>query len=181
MERMDDNSMDAKLDALWSEYRSALPDPEASPNFMPNLWQKIEARRLETTSVFRRMAQACVMATVALTLVIVVLIPRIEREPVYTATLRGCPGCGAPNGCRSTRLTVEGASNETYALRDRALCGLDLCQRRDSLGVFRYRQRLYNASTASAKEIKTPPSPEEFRKRAIAEYQRVLELFHARA
>jgi len=86
MERMDDNSMDAKLDALWSEYRSALPDPEASANFMPNLWQKIEARRVETTSVFRRMAQACVMATVAVTLVIVVLIPRIQREPVYTAT-----------------------------------------------------------------------------------------------
>ncbi len=79
--------MDARLDALWSEYRSAFPDPDASANFMPNLWQKIEARRLETTSVFRRMAQACVMATVALTLVIVVLpIPRIEREPVYTAT-----------------------------------------------------------------------------------------------
>jgi hypothetical protein len=86
MERMDDNSMDAKLDALWLEYRSAVPDPDASVNFMPNLWQKIEARRIENTSVFRRMAQACVMATVALTLVIVVLIPRIQREPVYTAT-----------------------------------------------------------------------------------------------
>jgi len=86
MERMDDNSMDAKLDALWSEYRSAVPDPDASVNFMPNLWQKIEARRIESTSVFRRMAQACVMGAVALTLVIVVLIPRIQREPVYTAT-----------------------------------------------------------------------------------------------
>jgi Spy/CpxP family protein refolding chaperone len=42
------------------------------------------------------------------------------------------------------------------------------------LGVFG--QRLYNASTASAKEIKTPPSPDEFRKRVIAEYQRRLEL-----
>ncbi len=85
MERMDDN-MDVRLDALWSEYRSAFPDPDASASFMPNLWQKIEARRLETTSVFRRMAQACVMATVAITLVIVVLIPRIQHEPVYTAT-----------------------------------------------------------------------------------------------
>src|ERR1700733_14846128 len=86
MERMDDNSMNSKLDALWSEYRSAFPDPDASANFMPNLWQKIEARRVETTSVFRRMAQACVMATAALTLGIVVLIPRMQREPVYTAT-----------------------------------------------------------------------------------------------
>lgn len=86
MERMDDDRANSKLDALWLEYRSAFPDPEPSANFMPNLWQKIEARRQETTSVFRRLAQACVMATVAATLVIVVLIPRIQREPVYTAT-----------------------------------------------------------------------------------------------
>jgi hypothetical protein len=42
------------------------------------------------------------------------------------------------------------------------------------LGVFG--NRLYNASTASAKEIKTPPSPDEFRKRVVAEYQRRLQL-----
>ena len=78
--------MDDKLDALWAEYRDACPDPEASSNFMPNLWQNIEARRADTTSVFRRLAQACVMATVALTLIIVVLIPRFQSEPVYTAT-----------------------------------------------------------------------------------------------
>jgi len=78
--------MDDKLNALFTEYRNACPDLEASPNFMPSLWQKIESRRVETTSVFRRMAQACVMATVALTLIIVVLIPRFQSEPVYTAT-----------------------------------------------------------------------------------------------
>ena len=86
MERMDDDRTNSKLDALWLEYRNAFPDPEPSANFMPNLWQKIEARRVETTSVFRRLAQACVMGAVALTLVMVVLIPRIQREPVYSAT-----------------------------------------------------------------------------------------------
>ncbi len=65
MDRMKD-----RLDALWVEYREATPDPEAGPNFMPQLWQKIEARRIETTSVFRRLAQICVMATIALALVI---------------------------------------------------------------------------------------------------------------
>lgn len=45
------------------------------------------------------------------------------------------------------------------------------------LGVFG--NRLYNASTASAKEIKTPPSPDEFRKRVVAEYQRRLQLTDA--
>lgn len=81
------NRMDDRLDALWLEYRDACPDPETSTNFMPQLWQKIEARRVESVSVFRRWAQICVMATVALTLAITtVILPRIQREPVYSAT-----------------------------------------------------------------------------------------------
>ena len=83
MDRMKD-----RLDALWVEYRDATPDPDASPNFMPQLWQKIEARRVETTSVFRRLAQICVMASVALALVMsAVLIPRNSNDEVfYTGT-----------------------------------------------------------------------------------------------
>jgi hypothetical protein len=81
MDRMDD-----KLDALWVEYREACLDPEPSPEFMPRLWQKIEARRVETTSVFRRVAQICVMATLALTLFMsVVLIPRYQSEVTTTS------------------------------------------------------------------------------------------------
>jgi hypothetical protein len=79
MDRMKD-----RLDALWVEFREATPDPEASPNFMPQLWRKIEARRVETTSVFRRLAQICVMATIALALVIgVVLIPHNTNEEAF--------------------------------------------------------------------------------------------------
>jgi len=79
MDRMKD-----RLDAFWAEYREATPDPEAGPNFMPQLWQKIEARRVETTSVFRRLAQICVMATIALALVIgVVLIPHSNNDEVF--------------------------------------------------------------------------------------------------
>lgn len=83
MDRMKD-----KLDALWVEYREATPDPDCSPEFMPHLWQKIEARRVETTSVFRRLAQICVMATVALALVMsAVLIPHTSNdEAFYTGT-----------------------------------------------------------------------------------------------
>ena len=81
MDRMNDN-----LDALWAEYRSACPDPEPGANFMPVLWQKIEARRIETTSVFRHTAQAWVMAALALTLLIIVLLPRLQqRAPIYSA------------------------------------------------------------------------------------------------
>jgi anti-sigma-K factor RskA len=79
MDRMKD-----RLDALWQEYREATPDPEASSNFMPQLWRKIEARRVETTSVFRRLAQICVMATIALALVMsVVLIPHGNNDEVF--------------------------------------------------------------------------------------------------
>ena len=79
MDRMKD-----RLDALWAEYREATPDPEAGTNSMPQLWQTIEARRLETTSVFRRLAQICVMATVALALVMsAVLVPRGNSDEVF--------------------------------------------------------------------------------------------------
>jgi hypothetical protein len=73
--------MDDKLDALFAEYRMACPDPEPSADFMPAMWKRIEARRVATVSVFRHWAQACVMATVALTLLIgAVLIPRFQEN-----------------------------------------------------------------------------------------------------
>ncbi len=76
MDRMED-----QLDALFAEYRAACPDPEPSANFMPAMWKRIEARRVATVSVFRHWAQACVMATVALTLLIgAVLIPRFQNN-----------------------------------------------------------------------------------------------------
>ena len=78
------NPMDDRLNALWLEYRDACPDPDSSANFMPQLWQKIEARRVETTSVFRRLAQICVMATLALALFMsVVLVPRSNTDEVF--------------------------------------------------------------------------------------------------
>jgi anti-sigma-K factor RskA len=77
--------MDDKLDALWAEYRAACPDPEPGASFMPVLWQKIEARRTETTSVFRHMAEAWALAALALALILAVLAPRLHRETVYSA------------------------------------------------------------------------------------------------
>jgi hypothetical protein len=86
MDRMDFTGNDTKLDALFAEYRSAMPDQDAGASFMPSLWQKIEARRNENVSVFRRLAQVCVLATAALTLVMAVLIPHIQSEPTYSAS-----------------------------------------------------------------------------------------------
>jgi hypothetical protein len=77
MDRMQQG--DRKLDAMFAEYRSACPDPEPSADFMPSMWKRIEARRNQTVSVFRHWAQACVLATVALTVLIgVVLIPKFQ-------------------------------------------------------------------------------------------------------
>jgi hypothetical protein len=73
--------MEHKLDALFAEYRTACPDPEPSADFMPAMWKRIEARRVATVSVFRHWAQACVLATVALTVLIgAVLIPKLQEN-----------------------------------------------------------------------------------------------------
>jgi hypothetical protein len=61
----DDTRDDTRLDALFAAYRDACPDSEASANFMPQLWQKIEARE-QSSTVFGRLARNLVTATLAL-------------------------------------------------------------------------------------------------------------------
>ena len=63
------SSDDERLDALFREFAMACPDREPSANFMPKLWQQIEARQTYTFS-FRRMANALVTAAVALSIVL---------------------------------------------------------------------------------------------------------------
>ncbi len=60
-------SGEQQLDALFQAYRDACPDPEASVNFMPELWKRIESRQRFTFS-FRRMANAMVTTAVALSI-----------------------------------------------------------------------------------------------------------------
>jgi hypothetical protein len=80
MDRMQHQG-DKRLDALFAEYRIACPDPEPSADFMPSMWKRIEARRVATVSVFRHWAQVCVMATLALTVLIGgVLIPKFQAD-----------------------------------------------------------------------------------------------------
>lgn len=88
MDRMDDNAkFDAQLSAMFAEYRMACPDPEPSAEFMPGMWKRIEARRVATVSVFKHWAQVCVMATLALTLLIgAVLIPKFQYDPAANAS-----------------------------------------------------------------------------------------------
>ena len=60
-------SDEQRLDALFRAYRQACGEPEASANFMPELWARIESRQTFTFS-FRRMANAFVTAAVALSI-----------------------------------------------------------------------------------------------------------------
>jgi hypothetical protein len=60
-------SDDERLDSLFRAFREACPTPDASANFMPELWQKIEARQNLTFS-FGRMASAFVTAALALSI-----------------------------------------------------------------------------------------------------------------
>jgi hypothetical protein len=86
MERMQTED-DSKLDGLLAAYRDACPDPQSSPEFMPNLWAKIEARRVDTTSIFKRLAHVCMAATVALLILTTVLMPSVQDDEVlYSST-----------------------------------------------------------------------------------------------
>ena len=75
---------DQKLDALFQAYREACGAPEASANFMPNLWARIESRQRFTFS-FSRMANALTTAAVALSIAL----------GVYMAIPRATPGLDA--------------------------------------------------------------------------------------
>jgi hypothetical protein len=56
-----------ELDHLFATYRTAVPDPEASVNFMPELWRKIEARQFFLARV-KKLTQVFVAAAAAICL-----------------------------------------------------------------------------------------------------------------
>jgi anti-sigma-K factor RskA len=83
MDRMDQDRVGGKLDPLWAEYREACPDVEPSAQFMPQLWQRIEARRSAVASSwFRLWAEVWLVASVTLAIVMgAILIPRFQSNP----------------------------------------------------------------------------------------------------
>lgn len=77
-------SGEEKLDALFQAYKRACPAPEPSANFMPELWQRIEARQSFTFSL-SRMANAFVTAALALSIAIGVYTSVHTSNPAYYA------------------------------------------------------------------------------------------------
>lgn len=75
-------SDDEKLDALFQAYKRACATPDASANFMPELWEKIEARQKLTFS-FRRMANAVATAAVALSIALGVYVSMPHHPTIH--------------------------------------------------------------------------------------------------
>jgi len=79
--------MQDKLDILFAAYGEACPDPEVSADFVPRLWQRIEARRSSAVSL-RRWAQAFVTAAAAICLLLGILMTTSNSpmSPFYDST-----------------------------------------------------------------------------------------------
>jgi hypothetical protein len=77
---MDQNQ---ELDHLFEQYRMAIPDPEASANFTPELWRKIEARQFFLLRL-KKLTQVFVAAAAAICLLlgIALQVPVAERSAV---------------------------------------------------------------------------------------------------
>jgi hypothetical protein len=74
-----------KLDELFAAYREALPDRDASANFMPELWGRIEQRR-KPSFTFGRFARGFVTAALALCFAITAVTWSPSMNSVYTST-----------------------------------------------------------------------------------------------
>src|SRR5271155_4223201 len=74
---------DKELNHLFERYRASLPDPEASVNFMPELWRKIEARQTFVARV-KKLTQVFVAAAAAICLLFGMLlqVPVSSEAPV---------------------------------------------------------------------------------------------------
>ncbi len=77
-------TLDGRLDELFAAYREACPEREASPEFMPRLWARIESRQ-QTQAAFawRRWAQTFLSLAAAACLLIVVLQVLPQSTPAY--------------------------------------------------------------------------------------------------
>lgn len=64
---MSNENLDRRFDNLLREYREACPEVEPSADFMPGLWQKIEARQ-SVPFAMRRFTRVFVSAAAALSL-----------------------------------------------------------------------------------------------------------------
>ena len=102
---------DEQLDALFRAY-AALPTPDASPNFMPGVWQKIEARQSFTWSL-GKFANVFLTAAAALSLALglFVFYPHANDQatPSYLEALADANPVQAPDLVSPVRMDLPEA------------------------------------------------------------------------
>ena len=82
MQQGNPSESDSRLDELFRAYRDACPIPEASANFMPDLWARIEAREA-STSWFGRVAGALVTAALAASVVLGMMVSSANQSNAF--------------------------------------------------------------------------------------------------
>jgi hypothetical protein len=93
---------EAELDALFASYREACPDLEASANFMPDMWSKIEARK-SFWFTFRHLGRMAMLAASVVCLLLALL---------NLSSPNSAPTLAAPT--YTDALAVERAPERTY-------------------------------------------------------------------
>lgn len=84
--KLPEDQLGKQFDELMLRYRDACPTPEASVDFMPAIWERIESRN-RFAAQFRRWAHGFVTAAAAASLVFAALqFNRRPATPVYTTT-----------------------------------------------------------------------------------------------
>lgn len=75
-----------ELNALFATYKAAVPDTDASANFMPQLWRNIEARQNLVLRV-RKLTQVFVGAAAAVCLLFAMIqvVPAGSRPEVHAS------------------------------------------------------------------------------------------------
>jgi hypothetical protein len=76
-----------EIRAMFASYRDALPDPDPAVNFMPQLWNRIDARRSVAFN-FGRFAKGFVSLAMAscLGMSVLFLAPATHVSPIYGTT-----------------------------------------------------------------------------------------------
>jgi hypothetical protein len=82
---MDQDRISPELEALFASYRNSVRVPDASPDFMPGLWTRIEQKQRVTYS-FRRIAQGFVTAAAALSLMMSLALWTPDQKQVPAGT-----------------------------------------------------------------------------------------------
>lgn len=75
------DQLNSDFETLLAQYRHAAGEPEPSVNFMPRLWQRIEAKR-SFAFRFRRVTQVFVGASAVLCLLIAGVMTVMPNEPI---------------------------------------------------------------------------------------------------